>query len=315
MSVNETLFASVVLELMRLAAIELPEPVLKKLHEKYDMETNQTARKQFEAIFNNCKIACDRQVPVCQDNGLTQIFIDFGQQCKMEGNLEEAAKQAIAIATKAIPLRENAIHPLSKKNPGTNVEQNIPTIYWKPIVGVDYMDVTVIPKGNGSEMRNTHSWVLTSDDIGRATVRAVLDSVSDMMGEPCPPIIIGVGLGGHFDSNAVLAKRALFREPIGAPSSDPMAASLEKEILEAVNALKLGPMGFGGDTYALAVHIEISGAHTAIVPITVAVECWCHRYSKARIYSDGRVEFLTHPHGELGTIPLDYEIPKVIGKP
>ncbi len=299
MAITEKLFEEAVLELTRLSSIELPAPVLEKLLEKFEQETNPTAKKQFEAIFENCRIAHEKQVGVCQDNGLFQIFIDFGQNCKMEGDFEAAAKRALAFATKEIPLRENVIHPLSKKNPGTNVGPHIPTMYWNPIVGADYIEVTVIPKGNGSEMRDTHSWVLTSDDIGRATVRAVLDAVADMMGEPCPPVIIGVGLGGHFDSNAMYAKKALFRDPIGSPSSDPLAAELEKEILEAVNALKLGPMGFGGDTYALAVHIEVCGAHTAIVPITVAVECWCHRYSKARIYNDGRVEFLTHPQGRL----------------
>jgi fumarate hydratase subunit alpha len=295
MSVTEKQFEEVVYELTRLSAIELPEPVQKLLEEKSKLETTATAQKQFEAILNNCRVAHENQVGVCQDNGLFQMFVKFGQKCRMEGDFEAAAKRAISIATKKIPLRENAIHPLSKKNPGTNVGPRIPTMYWEPIIGADYLEVTVIPKGNGSEMRDTHSWVLTSDDIGRATVRAVLDSVSDMMGEPCPPIIIGIGLGGHFDSNAVLAKKALFREPIGAPSSDPLAADLEHEILEAVNALKLGPMGFGGETYALACHIEISAAHTAIVPITVAVECWCHRYSTARIYDDGRVDYLTHP--------------------
>ncbi|MPN63946.1 L(+)-tartrate dehydratase subunit alpha [bioreactor metagenome] len=102
----------------------------------------------------------------------------------------------------------------------------------------------------------------------------------------------------------MLAKRALFRDPIGAPSDDQLATALEKEIFEAVNNLKLGPMGFGGDHYAMAVHVEISGAHTAIVPITVSAECWAHRYSKARIYNDGRVDFLTHPHGKICENPL-----------
>ena len=301
MAVSEALFESVAYELMKLSAIEVPKPVSDKLRECYAKETNPIAKKQFEAIFENCKVAHERQVCVCQDNGLHEIFIDFGLDCKIDGDLEAAAKRALAVATKKIPLRENAIHPLSKKNPGTNVEINIPTMHWRPLVGADYIEVTVVPKGNGSEMRDNHNWVLTSEDIGRATVRTVLDAVTDMMGEPCPPLIIGVGLGGHFESNAMLAKRALFRDPIGAPSPDPMAAALEKEILAAVNALGLGPMGFGGDTYAMACHIELSGAHTAIVPITVAVECWCHRYSTARIYNDGRVEYLTHPEANAVT--------------
>ena len=295
MAITEKVFEDVVLELTRRAAIDLPAPVLCKLKECADKETNLIAQKQFSTIFDNCKVAQEQRVCICQDNGLMMMFLKFGQKAVLDGDFEAAAKRAIAFATKDIPLRENSIHPLSKENSGDNVGPNLPTMYWTPMPDADYLEVTVVPKGNGPEIRNTHVWVLTSDDIGRATVRTVLDAVSDMMGEPCPPIIIGVALGGHFDSNAVLAKRALFREPIGAPSSDPLAAELEKEILAAVNALGLGPMGFGGDTYALACHIEISGAHTAIVPITVAVECWCHRYSTARLYNDGKIEFLTHP--------------------
>ena len=296
MAITEKLFEEVVLKLAHLSAIELPSSVLAKLKEKADKETNPMAKKQFEAIFENCKIATEKRVSLCQDNGLPQMFIDFGQKCRMEGNFEAAAQRAYALATKQIPLRENAIHPLSYHNPGTNVGPNMPSMQWRPIVDADYLEVTVIPKGNGGEMHDTHSWVLTSEEIKPAVIRSVLDCVADMMGEPCPPVIIGIGLGGQFDVNSILAKRALFRDPIGAPSPDPLAAELEKDVLDAVNSLKLGPMGFGGETYAVACHIELASAHTAIVPITVAFQCWAHRFSKARIYDDGRVEYLTHPN-------------------
>ena len=299
MAISESLFERVVLELCRLSAVEIPSPVLDKLESMYREENNPIAKKQFEAILKNCEIAKEKGVAICQDNGLHEIFLDFGQRVQLNGDFEQAAKRALATATKKIPLRENAIHPLSKKNGGRNVEENIPTMHWNPLPEADYLDVTVVPKGNGAEMRDGHCWVLTSEDIGRATVRAALDAVSDMMGEPCPPIIMGIGIGGHFESNAMLAKKALFREPIGSHNPDPIAANLEREIFEAVNNLKLGPMGFGGDHYAMAVHVEISGAHTAIVPITISAECWAHRYSKARIYNDGRVEFITHPNGHL----------------
>jgi len=154
-----------------------------------------------------------------------------------------------------------------------------------------------VPKGFGSEMRATISWVLTSEDIGRGAVKAVLDVVEDAMGEPCPPVIIGVGIGGFADSSMAMAKKALFRTPMGTKNADPVVAALETEIFEAVNAMGLGPMGFGGKTYALAVHAEIAGSHTAVVPVSVIFQCWACRYSKARIYNDGRVEYITHPEG------------------
>lgn len=299
MAISEKQVEKVVLELLRLSAVEMPSGVMSRLREKFEQEDNPTAIKQFESIFENCRIASEKQVGICQDNGLIAIFADFGQKCTLEGDLESAAARAIATGTKSIPLRENVIHPLSKKNSETNVGPNMPYIYWKPIPDADYLEITVAPKGFGAEMRATQSWVLSSEDIGRAVVRIALDSVADAMGEPCPPLIMGISVGGTCDSNMVMAKRALFRDPIGSPSGDPLAAKLEKEIEAAVNALKLGPMGFGGNTYTLGVHIEVSGTHTAEIPIAVAFQCWAHRYSKARIYNDGRVEFLTHPQGKI----------------
>jgi len=295
MAISASLFQEVVLELLTSAAIDLPCDVAKKLKEKAALEESPLAIKQFESIIENCSIASEKRVGVCQDNGLILLFTDVGQACRLEGDFQEAANLAVIAGTKSIPLRENVIHPLTKKNTGTNVGPHLPYIHWSMTPDRDFIEVTVAPKGYGAEMRASQSWVLSSEDINECVRRVALDAVADAMGEPCPPVIMGVAVGGHFESNMVLAKKALFREPLGTPSNDPYAAKLEQEILEAVNNLKLGPMGFGGNTYALAVHIEISGAHTAEIPITVAFQCWAHRYSKARIYNDGRVEYLTHP--------------------
>ena len=295
MAISASLFQKVVLELLTTAAIDLPSDVINNLQEKAVLEDSPLAKKQFESILENCRIASEKRVGVCQDNGLVLLFADVGQACQMEGDFQEAANMAVQDGTKSIPLRENVIHPLTKKNTGTNVGPHLPYIHWRMVPESDYIEVTVAPKGYGAEMRVSQSWVLSSEDVNECVRRLALDAVADAMGEPCPPVIMGIAVGGHFESNMVLAKRALFREPLGKPSDDPHAAKLEKEILEAVNNLKLGPMGFGGNTYALAVHIEVSGAHTAEIPITVAFQCWAHRYSKARIYNNGNVEYLTHP--------------------
>lgn len=300
MAVTDALFEEVVLNLLTSAAIDLPCDVIRKLKERAALEDTPLAAKQFEAILENCKIASEKRIGLCQDNGLILMFADVGQDCRMQGDFQAAANRAVAAGTKSIPLRENVIHPLTKKNTGTNVGPHLPYIHWRPVPDCDFIELTVAPKGYGGEMRATQSWVLSSEDVNECVRRAALDAVTDAMGEPCPPVIMGIAVGGHFESNMILAKRALFREPLGSPSPDPFAASLEREILEAVNNLKLGPMGLGGNTYATAVHIEVSGAHTAEIPITVAFQCWAHRYSKARIYNDGRVEYLTHP--EIGCV-------------
>jgi fumarate hydratase subunit alpha len=223
------------------------------------------------------------------------IYADLGLGCRLQGDPAAAATRALIRATKEVPLRQNVINPLTKENSGNNSGWGIPCIRWEVVSGADYLDLLVIPKGFGSEMRAAQCWVLSSEDVGRAAVKAVLDVVEDAMGEPCPPVIIGVGIGGFADTSMALAKKALFRSPLGSRHPDPQVAALEAEIFAAVNALGLGPMGLGGKTYALGVHAEIAGSHTAVVPVSVMFQCWACRYSKARIYNDGRVEYVTHP--------------------
>lgn len=297
MPITEQLIEATVFELMKKASIELPSDVQRALQEGYQREDTLTARGQLEAILKNVQIAHEKQIGLCQDTGVPLIYADLGLGCKVEGDPEKAMSKAVARATREVPLRQNVINPLTKENSGTNTGWGIPYVHWEVVPEADYLELTAVPKGFGSEMRAAQSWILTSEDVGRAAVKAVLDVVEDAMGEPCPPVIIGVGIGGFADTSMTLAKKALFRTPIGAKNPDPVVASLETELFEAVNGMGLGPMGFGGKTYALGVHVEVNGSHTAVVPVSVIFQCWACRYSKARIYSDGRVEYITHPEG------------------
>ena len=295
MAIHEQLLEDTIFELVKRASIELPDDVERVLQAGLAGEENPTAKAQFHAILSNCRMAREKQVGICQDTGLAMIYADLGLDCRLQGDPKAAARRALIRATNEVPLRQNVINPLTKKNSGDNTGWGIPYIRWEMVSGADYLELLVIPKGFGSEMRAAQCWVLTSEDVGRAAVKAVLDVVEDAMGEPCPPIIIGVCIGGFADSSMALAKKALFRSPIGSRNPDPLVAALEAEIFTAVNALELGPMGLGGKTYALGVHAEIAGSHTAVVPVSVMFQCWACRYSKARIYNDGRVEYLTHP--------------------
>lgn len=296
MAISEELIEKTIFQLMKNAAIELPQDVQNAVKAGYEREDTPTAKEQFEAMLKNIQIAHDKQVGLCQDTGMPIIYADLGLNCQLEGDPVAAMTRAVAKATKEVPLRQNVINPLTRENSGTNTGWGLPYVHWDVISNGDYLELMAIPKGFGSEMRATQCWVLTSEDIGRATVKAVLDVVEDAMGEPCPPVIIGVGIGGFADSSMALAKKALFR-PIGSQNPDPIVAALETEIFDAVNGMALGPMGFGGKTYALGVHAEMSGAHTAVSPISVVFQCWVCRYSKARIYHDGRVAYITHPEG------------------
>lgn len=295
--ISEQLIEDTVFQLMKKASIELPEDVCRALQEGYAREESSVAKGQLEAITKNIQIARAKQVGLCQDTGVPIIYADLGLNCKVEGDPALAMTRAIARATIEVPLRQNVINPLTKENSGTNTGWGIPYVHWDVVSGADYLELMAVPKGFGSEMRASQCWVLTSEDVGRAAVKSVLDVVEDAMGEPCPPVIIGVGIGGFADSSMSLAKKALFRSPLGTRNADPLVAAIESEIYEAVNETGLGPMGFGGKTYALGVHAEISGSHTAVVPVSVIFQCWACRYSKARIYNDGRVEFITHPEG------------------
>jgi len=189
MSITEQMIEATVFELMKKASIELPQDVQRALKEGYEREETITARGQLDAIMQNVQIAHDKQIGLCQDTGVPIIYADLGIGCKLEGNPALAMSKAVARATKEVPLRQNVINPLTKENSGTNTGWGIPYVHWDMIPDEDYLELTAVPKGFGSEMRGTLVWVLTSEDVGRAAVKAVLDVVEDSMGEPCPPVI------------------------------------------------------------------------------------------------------------------------------
>ncbi|MDL2280918.1 fumarate hydratase [Selenomonadales bacterium OttesenSCG-928-I06] len=297
MAISEQLIEDVVFNLMKFASIELPKDVVDSLKKAHEREDSLVAKGQLEAILKSVQISHDKQIGLCQDTGVPIIYADLGTNCKIDGDPNAAMTRAVVRATKEVPLRQNVINPLTKANSGTNTGWGIPYFHWDMEGDKDYVEIMAVPKGFGSEMRGSQCWILSSEDVSRGAVKAVLDVVEDSMGEPCPPVIIGVGIGGFSDSSMAIAKKALFRTPIGTRNADPIVAALEEEIETAVNNMELGPMGFGGKTYTLGVHIEISGSHTAVIPVSVIFQCWACRYSKARIYNDGRVEYLTHPEG------------------
>lgn len=294
MAITEQLLQEVSLNLLRLASVYLPDEVVETLKKALDNETDPIAKKQLEAILINIDLAKEKKTAICQDTGLPLFFVTLGIRAHLEGDPIKAFREAVKEATLMVPLRQNCIHPVTFQNSGNNTGWGIPAVHWEIISGSDCMDITVATKGFGSEIHTATAWVLTSENIKKATLRAVLDVVEDTMGEACPPVIISIGIGGTSDVSTFNAKKGLFRIPFGADHPDPMIAEMEKEILIAVNNTKLGPMGFGGNTYALALNIEIAGTHTSIVPITVTFQCWADRYASARIYNNGKVEYISH---------------------
>lgn len=291
MKIESRMISDVVARLVEKAVIELPEDVKKALQEAFEKETNQLARVQLEAILNNIKIANEKHVPLCQDTGLPIFYVELGTEVKIDGNLENAIKEGVRKATSSAgPLRPNAVHPLTRENPGSNVGRFIPFIDWSFLPGEDYLTITAFPKGFGSELQSIVA-MLRAGAGTHAVKELVLRTVVNAGGKACPPVIVGVGIGGTIDIATKLAKKALVR-PIAVRHEENDIAKLEDEFLEAVNSTGIGPMGLGGDTTALSVNIEYAYTHIAALPVCVNLQCWANRHSKVKISGDSTLEYL-----------------------
>jgi fumarate hydratase subunit alpha len=265
--------------------------VKEELEKALGQEEEEVTRHQLETILENISIAEDRDIPVCQDTGVPIFFVKVGRNGSDIREAAAAITEGTVKATKAIPLRENVIHPLTKENSGTNTGWRMPFIYYE-MIPEDFSEIQVLLKGFGSEAKTSLAYIPTSEDVVKGTLKFVLDCARKAFGEPCPPYILGVGMGGTSDIAALLAKKAFLRLPLGKKNPDPAAADLEERLLKAVNATGIGSMGMGGKTTALAVHVELCGTHSAAVPVVVAIQCWADRQAAVRIHSNGTFEFL-----------------------
>ena len=282
---------NVAFEILKQAVIYLPEDVKKALKKAYEEETSETGKTQLKAILDNIELAEKFQAPVCQDTGTIIFYAKAGAKVKNLDKVEEALVNATRRATKEIPLRPNAVDPFTQKNSGDNTGRFIPYINWEIVPG-DSLELTVMTKGGGSENVCVTGMLVPGEDV-KGLKKFVVDAVIKAGAQPCPPTILGVAVGGGADIAMKLAKKALLR-PLGEPNPNPDLDKLEKELLEAVNMTGIGPMGLGGKTTVLDVHIDYAFRHPASFPAAVAFNCWAARRASARIYPDGKVEYLTH---------------------
>lgn len=281
----------VAFNLIKQAVIYLPDDVKASLRRAYEEETSEAARTQLKAILDNIELAEKYQAPVCQDTGTILFYVTAGADVGGLDKIETALINATRRATREVPLRPNAVDPFTQKNSGDNTGRLIPYINWEIVPG-DSLEITVMPKGGGSENMCIAKAIPPGEGIN-GIKRFVIETIVEAGAQPCPPTIVGVGLGGGVDVAIKLAKKALLR-PLGVPNPDPELNRLEKELYEAANRLGIGPMGLGGKTTVLGVHIDYAFRHPASLPVAVAFNCWAARRASAKIYSDGRVEYLTH---------------------
>ena len=276
--------SDIVVELFREAVIYLPEDVKDALKKAYEEEDNELSKNTLKAIIENIKIAEEKQVPLCQDTGVPIIFLKIGKNINSSEIIKiiEEIKEGVKRATEEIPLRPNVVHPLTRENFKTNVGLNAPFINIEFDEHLDReIEITAFPKGAGSENMSALKMLKPSDGID-GIKNFVLQVVADAGGKPCPPIVVGIGIGGTADVALKLAKKALLRK-IGERHKDKEIAELEKELLEKINSLGIGAMGLGGKITALDVFIEIAGCHTASLPVGVCIQCWADRRASRRI--------------------------------
>ena len=268
-----------VYELYKKAAIVLGNDVKKALEDALKVEDNELARLNIEAILKNIKLAEEKQIPMCQDTGLPVIFVKLGN-VEVE-NLRAGIEEGIEKATKEIPIRPNIVDPITRENTNINVGDYIPPIDIE-LIDEDYLEITILPKGFGSENNNAMKMALPAEGI-QGIKDFVVESVLKAKGKPCPPPVIGVGLGGTSDLCLKLGKKALLGE-VGKRNPDSEIAKLELEILEEINKSGIGPMGLGGKTTTLDVKILKAHTHTAGQPVGVCVQCWADRHATTKIY-------------------------------
>lgn len=252
------------------------EGLLNALHEARDNEEWPVAKATLGCMLENAAIAADEMVPICQDTGAACVFVELGQDVHIEGgSLVDAINAGVALGYTEGYLRKSMVaDPLRR----VNTDDNTPALITVDIVDGDDLKITLAPKGAGSENMGQLKMLKPADGI-EGVRDFVLDAVRHAGPNPCPPIIVGVGVGGNFDHVASLAKRALLR-PVGVHNPDPFYAQLEVELLDAINAFGTGPAGFGGATTALAVNIEQAPTHIACLPVAVNINCHVARHEE-----------------------------------
>ena len=256
--------------ILKKAHTTLPSWVVERIEAAFREETNPVARSQMEAILENIKIAGEEEIPICQDTGLSIFHVELGRDLKVSFDLKDAIAKGVRRATEEVPLRPNAVDPLTRKNTGDNTGPGIPDLILDLVPG-DTLRITAFPKGAGSENMGSLAMLNPADD----PLEFVLGEVAVRAGKACPPVFVGVGIGGTFDLAARLAKKALLKMP---GSSD-----LELDLLARINELGIGPMGLGGDTTALGVKVETACCHTASLPVAVNLQCWANRSASATV--------------------------------
>jgi fumarate hydratase subunit alpha len=276
--INVQLITEKLRDLCMQANTDLGEDVLRAFDRAVENEASPVAVEILKELKENARIAREEQVPICQDTGFAVVFVEVGQDVHLVGgSLNEAIHEGVRQGYRDGYLRKSICHPFSRANTGDNT----PAIIHTDIVPGDKISVTIAPKGAGSENMSRVVMLTPSEGI-EGIKRFVVQRVKESGSNPCPPTIVGVGIGGTMEQAALLAKRSLLRS-LGTPNPDPELDRLESEILGEINNLGIGPQGLGGRTTSLAVHIRMMPCHIASLPLAVNIQCHVQRHKEVTI--------------------------------
>lgn len=260
------------------AGVHLTDSCLDSLDIACKSESNKAANFALQTLIENSRIAVDKEMPVCQDTGLAVVMLEIGQEVYLEGKpLYEAVNEGVRRAYKDGYFRKSVCDPITRKNTGDNT----PAVIHTEIVEGDKVKITFLPKGFGSENMSKLYMLKPAQGV-EGIIEAIVNTVKAAGSRPCPPVYVGVGIGGSFDTCAYLAKKALTRD-IGTHNSRDDIREIEETALKKINALAIGCQGFGGDITALGVSCEVAPTHIAGLPVAVNIQCHCVRCEKGEI--------------------------------
>jgi tartrate/fumarate subfamily iron-sulfur-dependent hydro-lyase alpha chain len=269
---------------------DIPQDLRDALAEAAGRETSVSGKRVLATILKNVEIADSRSNLVCQDTGIAVYTCRVGEGFPLHpARIYEALKTGTGRATLEHPLRSNAVHTITRENTGPNTGYRLPIVHWEFVAEWDGLDVKCVPKGSGSENMSFLKMCTPADGV-KGIKQFVLESIVGAGGKPCPPGIVGVGIGGSADYAMYLAKEAIAR-PVGTRNLDPVVAQLEQELFELLNETGIGPMGLGGDVTVLSCHVEHADTHMTLNPVAVNYQCWAARRASAHISADGEVEY------------------------
>jgi tartrate/fumarate subfamily iron-sulfur-dependent hydro-lyase alpha chain len=292
MTAPDTIYAAVeeAAKQTYIRALKILPPDLKEaLLRAQAAETDPTGKGFLDIMVENIDVAERDDNLVCQDTGTVVFWLEVGEECPFNlARVTAAVKKGTERATLEHPLRPNAVHPVTRRNTLTNTGRHLPAMHYEFVPGRD-LKLNCLPKGSGSENMSFLKMFIPADGVG-AVKKFVLECIVEAGPKPCPPTIVGVGLGGTADLCAALAKKAVLR-PLGTHSDDPLIAAIEDELYAAANELGIGPMGLGGSTTVLGVHIEYAHTHITQNPVAVNLQCWAARRSSAVITPEGEVTY------------------------